>query len=162
MGAMLYLSAFTVIAKWFLRRLSLALSLMSVGAGLGGLICAPASALLISHFGWRMAFVVTGLVTWAVALPLALVVRNSPAEKGLLMDGDEPAPDQTPAGGPDGSSEDPLAHRDFTLGQALLSRPFWLLVGGFFFQGMAQSVVVVHAIPALTDSLTIPHPLPTT
>lgn len=152
MGAMLYLSAFTVIAKWFVRRLSLALSLMSVGAGVGGLICAPASALLISHFGWRMAFVVTGLVTWAVALPLALVIRNSPAEKGLLMDGDEPAPDQPSACGPDGSSGAPLAQTDFTLRQALLSRPFWLLVGGFFFQGMAQSVVVVHAIPALTDA----------
>ena len=152
MGAMLYLSAFTVIAKWFVRRLSLALSLMSVGAGVGGLICAPASALLISHFGWRMAFVVTGLVIWAVALPLALVIRNSPAEKGLLMDGDEPSPDRPSACGPDGPSEDSPAQMDFTLRQALLSRPFWLLVGGFFFQGMAQSVVVVHAIPALTDA----------
>ena len=152
MGAMLYLSAFTVIAKWFVRRLSLALSLMSVGAGVGGLICAPASALLISRFGWRMAFVVTGLVIWAVVLPLALVIRNSPAEKGLLMDGDEPEPDLPPVGGPDDSSEDSLAQKDFTLRQALLSGPFWLLVGGFFFQGMAQSVVIVHAVPALTDA----------
>ena len=152
MGAMLYLSAFTVIARWFMRRLSLALSLMSVGAGVGGLICAPASAVLISHFGWRMAFVVTGLVTWAVVLPLALVIRNSPAEKGLQMDGDEPTPDEQLAGSPNGSSEASVAPTDFTLRQALVSGPFWLLVGGFFFQGLAQSVVIVHAVPALTDA----------
>ena len=152
MGAMLYLSAFTVIAKWFMRRLSLALSLLSVGAGLGGLICAPASAMLISHFGWRMAFVLTGLLIWAVVLPLALVIRNSPAEKGLQTDGDQPTPEEQPAGCPDGSPQVSVATTDFTLRQALVSRPFWLLVGGFFFQGLAQSAVIVHAVPALTDA----------
>ena len=152
MGAMLYLSTFTVIAKWFMRRLSLSLSLMSVGAGLGGLICAPASALLISRLGWRMAFVVTGLVIWAVVLPLTLVIRNSPEEKGLQMDGDEPKPAELPSGGHGDFSQGTTAPTDFTLRQALASSPFWLLVGGFFFQGLAQSAVIVHAVPALTDA----------
>ena len=152
MGATLYLPGFTVIAKWFSRRLSLAISLMSVGAGVGGLVCAPASALLISRFGWRMAFVVLGLIFWAVVLPLALVVRNTPAENGLLMDGEEPAPAKLPTVGPEVSFQALASGTDFTLKQALLSLPFWLLVGGFFFQNLAQSVVIVHAVPALTDA----------
>jgi MFS family permease len=152
MGAMLYLSTFTVISKWFMRRLSLSFSLMSVGAGLGGFICAPASALLIRHFGWRMAFVVTGLVIWAVVLPLTLVIRNSPSEKGLQIDGDEPKPADQPLEGPRNFSTGTIAQTDYTLRQALVSRPFWLLVGGFFFQGLAQSSVIVHAVPALTDA----------
>jgi MFS family permease len=152
MGAMLYMPAFTVITKWFSRRLSLALSLMSVGAGLGGLVCAPASAELITWFGWRIAFVVTGLVTWAVVLPLILVIRNSPEETGLTIDGEKLVPDQQPAVLPEGSCELPDQPADFTLRQAFYSAPFWLLVGGFFFQGMAHSVVIVHAVPALTDA----------
>lgn len=150
MGAMLYLSAFTVIARWFVRRLSLALSFLAVGAGLGGLICAPASAWLIEGFGWRMAFVITGLVTWAVVLPLALVVRNSPEEKGLLPDGDPPQGREKPFPTVPPKMEIP-EKTDATLKEALLSRVFWLLVGAFFFQGLAHSVVIVHAVPALTD-----------
>jgi MFS family permease len=151
MGAMLYLSAFTIIAKWFVRRLSLALSLLAVGAGVGGLICAPASAVLINLFGWRMAFVITGLVIWVVVLPLTLVIRNSPTEKGLQTDGDDPKSEKMGGGGsidlPEAS-----ASSDFTLRQALASKPFWLLVAAFFFQNLAQSVVIVHAVPALTDA----------
>ena len=135
-----------------MRRLSLSLSLMSVRAGLGSLVCAPASAVLISHFGWRMAFVLTGLLIWAVVLPLTLMIRNSPAEKGLQMDGDEPTPYKQTADCPEGSSEASVTPMDFTLRQALVSRPFWLLVGGFFFQGLTQSAVIVHAVPALTDA----------
>jgi MFS family permease len=151
MGAMLYLPSFTIIAKWFVRRLSLALSLLAVGAGLGGLICAPASAGLIELFGWRMAYVITGLVIWVVVLPLTLVIRNSPAEKGLQTDGDEPKPEKM-ADGESVELTEAAPAPDFTLRQALASGPFWLLVGGFFFQNLAQSVVIVHAVPALTDA----------
>jgi MFS family permease len=153
MGAMLYMSAFTIIAKWFARRLSLALSLLAVGAGLGGLVCAPASAALINRFGWRAAFVVTGLAIWVVVLPLTLVIRNSPQDKGLRPDGDEAEPADPPAAGLGASPEAGAAGpADYTLRQALASTTFWLLVGAFFFQGLAHSVVIVHAVPALTDA----------
>ena len=156
MSAMLYLPAWTVIAKWFKRRLSMAMALLAVGAGFGGLICAPASAFLIERFGWRSAFVVLGVVIWVVAIPLALVVRNSPAEMGLAPDGD-PLPDQerqetgsgsAPKGGAPGSS----APGDYTLKQALKSPVFWTLALAFFFFGMAHSTVTVHTVPALTDA----------
>ena len=90
MSSMLYLPAWTVIAKWFRRRLSLAMAVLAVGAGVGGFVCAPASAFLIAHFGWRSAFVVLGAAIWIVAIPLAFVVRNSPEEMGLRPEGDAP------------------------------------------------------------------------
>jgi len=156
MSAMLYLPAWTVIAKWFRRRLSLAMALLAVGAGFGGLICAPASAYLISHYGWRWAFVVLGVVIWVVAIPLAMVVRNSPEEMGLRPDGDAPLDEMSQES--DGTSEseqgDPGASTpvDFTLGQALRSSAFWMLALAFFFFGMAHSTVTVHMVPALTDA----------
>jgi sugar phosphate permease len=156
MSAMLYLPAWTVIAKWFRRRLSLAMALLAVGAGLGGLVCAPASAFLIANFGWRSAFVILGVVIWIVAIPLALLVRNSPEEMGLLPDGDAPideAPEQLgrtthlEPGEPD-----LLAPVEYTLRQALRSSAFWMLALAFFFFGMAHSTVTVHTVPALTDA----------
>ena len=110
---MLYLPAWTVIAKWFKRRLSLAMAVLAVGAGIGGLICAPASAYLIAHYGWRSAFVVLGVVIWVVAIPLALVVRNSPEEMGLRPDGD-PLPEPKPQAerAPSGSEQEGSGARD--------------------------------------------------
>jgi MFS family permease len=156
MSAMLYLPAWTVISKWFRRRLSLALALLSVGAGFGGFICAPAAAILITHFGWRSAFVVLGVAIWLVAIPLALVVKDSPEEMGLRPDGDTrggagrgsiaPASELGEAPPITSSSE------DYTLKQAFMSSTFWFLALSFFFQGMAHSTVTVHTVPALTDA----------
>jgi MFS family permease len=156
MSAMLYLPAWTVIAHWFKRRLSLAMALLAVGAGLGGLICAPSAAVLISHFGWRSAFVILGAVIWIVALPLAFVVRNNPREMGLWPDGDTPADesprevDSTSASTEEAPEASPPA--DYTLKQALRSSPFWTLALSFFFFGIAHSTITVHTVPALTDA----------
>jgi MFS family permease len=156
LSAMLYLPAWTVIAKWFKRRLSLAMALLAVGAGFGGLICAPASAFLIEHYGWRSAFVVLGVVIWIVVLPLSLVVRNSPAEMGLAPDGD-PLPEEKPResdspSDPARSASDQSTPGDYTLKQALRSSVFWIMALAFFFFGMAHSTVTVHTVPALTDA----------
>lgn len=155
MSAMLYLPAWTVIAKWFNRRLSLALAILSVGAGFGGLICAPLAAMLIARYGWRMAFVVMGVFIWCVAIPLACVIRERPEDMGLRPEGDGPAPTLSPgntitdsaarvAPATDGSD-------DYTLKEALKSSAFWFMALAFFFQGVSHSTVTVHTIPALTD-----------
>jgi MFS family permease len=156
MSAMLYLPAWTVIAKWFNRRLSLAMAVLSVGAGIGGLICAPLAAVLITHFGWRTAFVVMGVFIWCVVIPLAFVVRERPEDMGLLPDGDS-AGKPPPAAGSlwaHAGGMAPIAggNTDYTLKQALNSSAFWFLALAFFFQGMAHSTVTVHTVPALTDA----------
>jgi MFS family permease len=150
MSAMLYLPAFTVIAKWFRRRLSRALAVLAVGAGLGGLVCAPAATLVIQHFGWRIAFLGMGILMWLVVIPLAMVVRERPEDMGLRPDGDPP--EGAPGAG--GSEGVPAAGggADYTLKQALASSAFWVIALTFFFSSLSHSVVFVHAIPALTDA----------
>jgi MFS family permease len=150
MSAMLYLPAFTVIAKWFRRRLSRALAVLAVGAGLGGLVCAPAATLVIQHFGWRTAFLGMGILMWLLVIPLAMVVRERPEDMGLRPDGDPP--EAPPGAG--GSEGVPAAggDADDTLKQALASSAFWVIALTFFFSSLSHSVVFVHAIPALTDA----------
>ncbi|MBW2102635.1 MAG: MFS transporter [Deltaproteobacteria bacterium] len=156
MSAMLYIPAWTVIAKWFSRRLSLALGVLAVGAGLGGLVCAPAVAWLIIHYGWRAAFVVLGVTVWVVVIPLALVVRDRPEDKGLSPYGlpAAPSPEAQPSGSAPHEKQAPERQGavDFTLRQALSTSAFWLLAAAFFCQGVAHSVVTVHTVPALTDA----------
>ncbi|MBI5896775.1 MAG: MFS transporter, partial [Desulfobacterales bacterium] len=154
MSAMLYLPAWTVIAKWFRRRLSMALAILSVGAGFGGIICAPLAALMISRFGWRSAFVVMGIFIWVVVIPLAFVIKERPEDLGLAPDGDPPLPADLQvvhtADTPSASVTNGAA--DYTLKEALLSSPFWFLSLAFFFQGLAHATVTVHTVPALTDA----------
>jgi sugar phosphate permease len=85
----------TAVANWFNRMRSRALSILTLGAAVGGFICAPTAAFLIARFGWRIAFVALGVTIWLVCLPLSLVIRHKPEEMGLKPDGDPP--DQAPA-----------------------------------------------------------------
>jgi MFS family permease len=152
MSAMLYLPAWTVIAKWFRRRLSLALAILSVGAGFGGIICAPLAALMISRFGWRSAFVVMGIFIWVLVIPLAFVIKERPEDMGLAPDGDPPLPADIQ--GSPAAATPPTANgaTDYTLKEALTSSAFWFLAVAFFLQGLAHSTVTVHTVPALTDA----------
>lgn len=152
MSAMLYVPSFTVIAQWFSKKLSLALALLAVGAGIGGLICAPSVAALISKFGWRVTFLIVGVTIWIVVIPLSFVVRNNPSDMGLAPDG---APiDKTEGMDSDISSENPIELSrplDFTLKQALATSSFWILAGCFFCMNFTHSTIFVHIVPFLTD-----------
>lgn len=157
MSAMLYLPAWTVIAKWFDRRLSMAMAMLSVGAGLGGLICAPLAAIMVTHFGWRTAFVVMGVFIWCLVIPLAFVVRERPEDMGLQPDGGAPLQGAADRRGLLGfvggmASMRVTSGADYTLAEALRSSTFWFIALAFFFQGMAHATVTVHTVPALTDA----------
>jgi MFS family permease len=150
MSAMLYIPAFTLIARWFKRKVSMATSVLAIGAGIGGLICAPISALLIANYGWRISFVLIGITVWVVVIPLTFIIRNSPEEMNLRQDGDPPLPATENANGLY-ESETSVESEDYTLKQALSSSVFWLLALSGLFQGMAHSTIIVHSIPHLTD-----------
>ena len=155
MSFMLYLPAFTVIAKWFTRGLSRALAVLAVGAGLGGLIFAPLSAILINVAGWRIAFLLIGILVWVVVIPLALLIKENPEELGLRRDGDSLPEEPRWKNDLDNPPSPTLpivdSSLDYTLRQAWASSAFWLLAGAFFCQSLAHSVVFVHGVPHLTD-----------
>jgi MFS family permease len=154
MSAMLYIPAFTVIAQWFSRKLSMALALLAVGAGIGGLVCAPSVATLISNLGWRVTFLIIGITIWAVVIPLSFVVKNKPAEMGLAPDGD-PLDENSKVDDNVKESQkevyESAGQADYTIKQALRSSPFWVLALCFFCMSITHATVFVHAVPFLTD-----------
>ncbi|RAV68856.1 MFS transporter, partial [Aerococcus mictus] len=79
----------TLVARWFARRRSLALSVASTGLSLGGILLTPLSARLIAHLGFAGAAPWFALVFMLGIVPIAwLAIRPSPYAIGLGMDGD--------------------------------------------------------------------------
>ncbi|MFH1484968.1 MAG: MFS transporter [Chloroflexota bacterium] len=145
-------SAQIAVANWFARRRGRALGLLASARGIGGSIMAPGLAWLVVHMGWRGSLIVLGLCMFAFCLPLAMLVRRRPEDHGLLPDGDEPdALHAVVAKEPGLKDKAPTEEADFTVGEALRSRAWWLLVIGFTLRAFGAGAIVVHQVPLLTD-----------
>jgi MFS family permease len=78
----------TVVARWFSVRRALAFSIASTGLSFGGIVVAPAAALLIEHLGLAGAAPWMGLALCVGTLPVTLfVLRSRPSDMGLEPDG---------------------------------------------------------------------------
>ncbi len=77
-----------MVAPWFERRRSAALSHALNGASVGGVAMTPLWTLLIGAFGFPIAAALLSAVMLATIWPLAgLYLRSTPAERGLNPDG---------------------------------------------------------------------------
>ena len=133
--------------NWFRRRRGLAMSLVSMGNGLGG-ASAPLVGLLIFAVGWRDACTVLGFAILGVVIPLSWFMRRAPEDMGLLPDGDAPDTDadadsiasaSRPAAGAGGRRRMQFGANDFTAKEAMRTASYWLLVLATAFRN------VVHA-----------------
>ena len=70
------------VQRWFSGRprAGLALSIVAAGVGIGALIFAPLINYLISSYGWRNAFLITGTLFFILIVAASPFVRRSPAE----------------------------------------------------------------------------------
>src|SRR5438445_523206 len=74
----------TLIARWFTQRRGSMLGLAFSGMGAGVLVMGPLAQWLITGYGWRAAYVVLGVGTLVVLVPLIwLGVREAPVAAAL-------------------------------------------------------------------------------
>jgi len=128
----------TLIARWFDRRRGVALSVLGSGFSLGGFVVVPVMQVIIARFGWEGSFIFSGIVTVGLFVPLGLfLVKDSPADAGLHVEGAAVKEDDAPPPPPTGA----------TLGQALRTPLFWVLAFALmlFFYGMFGWLI--HQIP---------------
>jgi sugar phosphate permease len=132
------------VSRWFVKKRAVALSLGSVGYALGGFILTPLLAISVVEFGWRPTAIATGIFIAVVVLPLALVLKGSPEEKGLQPDG-APAtplrPGESRSRGSIIASSD-----DFTFKEALRTPAFWCLSISYGFRGMVWNAIMIHIV----------------
>ena len=144
------------VAKWFIRKRSLAFSILMTGNGVGGAIFVPLIAWLIVQFDWRVAAIAVGVATLAIPLPVSLLVRSTPEDMGLRPDGEPPRPGGQAPDPESRLTETPADDADpedvsFTVREAMRTRTFWIYVAAMTLRACILSAIVVHQIPHLTD-----------
>ncbi len=143
------------ITNWFVRKRGLALSIRHMFIGLAATVIIPLIAWLVSTQGWRVTCVIAGLVMWIVGMPLAwfFVKQRRPEYYGLLPDGvtteDTVEINQVIDRGVKYATE--VEEIEFTLRQAMRTRAYWLLVVAYASFAIIPPVLVIHAMPFVTD-----------
>lgn len=151
-GSMAGAFATTVSGRWFAARQGLVTGVLTAASAAGNLVFMPLLAWLVEQHGWRTAVVLVSLCATAVAVPVLLLMRERPADLGLLPYG---ATEQPPAPVLGGSA---LARSLRVLREAARRKAFWLLAGSFAICGATTAGLVgTHFIPAAHD-----HGMPVT
>lgn len=123
-GAFLVIPS-TLVALWFIRLRGRAMTVLVWGGlAASAAIFPPFAQLLISSFGWRIAWVWLAVAAWILIIPpAAIFVRRTPESVGLKPDG---------ADIPSSLSKISAKWNDpelsWTLGEAMHTRSFWLLL----------------------------------
>src|SRR5260370_29209266 len=105
-----------------------------MGGGLGQLAAPLYANALVSHYGWREAYALIGLLIFLVTVPNALfLLRDRPGgEVAKRAKSTESAPGSTRR-------------------EAIAQPVFWRLSLSFFLITVAASGCIVHLVPLLTD-----------
>ncbi|MFJ6214276.1 MFS transporter [Streptomyces sp. NPDC092296] len=151
-GSMAGAFATTVSGRWFSARQGLVTGVLTAGGAAGNLVFLPLLAWLVEQHGWRSAAVVVSLCATVVAVPVLLLMREHPADVGLLPYGAQTAPP------PPADSGAALTRALRVLAVAVRTRPFWLLATTFAICGATTAGLVgTHFVPAAHD-----HGMPAT
>ena len=125
-------ASIAAINNWFRRRRGLAMSLVSMGHGLGGAI-APVAGWMVLTYGWEIAVRISGVGIILLVVPLSFMVKRSPESMGLLPDGDLPPEESEQAEErgrerSQGRKQWALPENDFTAREAMRTPSYWMLV----------------------------------
>jgi len=142
-GALGFVGHNALISFWFVRQRATAIGIASMGQGLGALVMVPATQMLISSIGWRWTYIVTGSLLLFLLVPAnAFFQRRAPQDVGQFPDGEEaPAPLQVAR-----QAASRQAQRDWALGEAARSLPFWYITIGHLALGTALFLINTHVI----------------
>ena len=120
LGLVAYMPAQALAVRWFDRRRALATSIIGASVWMGQLFMLPLVQLIITRLGWGDAFLYSGMLVVAAYIVAFIFVRDHPKDH----ERDAPA-----APGMEPSTE-PVVLSGLTIGQAIRTPLFWILVLG--------------------------------
>ncbi|WP_091737524.1 MFS transporter [Phenylobacterium immobile] len=115
----------------FSRGRGLALGLTLLGSATAGVVGAPAVQMVIVDHGWRAGYMAVAGFAVLAAFPVVALLLGRGATRT--------------------SADNPTARAGMTLPEALRTPTFWMIGGAILLLITAQSGVIVHLVPLLTD-----------
>jgi MFS family permease len=129
-NAMVTSPLFANVGFWFTHKPGLALGITASGGAVGQAVVPYLCALSLEQYGWQTTYMLSAACYLALALPVALLIRESPSrEQARLQMVDE-------------VRTFPLSEREVIM---------WISVA-IIFCCTCMSVPIVHLVPLLTDS----------
>jgi MFS family permease len=136
------------LARWFVRRRSLALSVMYSAGAIGGFAAAPLLSRLIQATGnWRAGWWTIAALSAAAAGIALILVRERPEDVGQVADGfgpaaGQPALDTRPAF---------MTRREWTFAEAVRHPAYWILLGSLIGGSGGYTLFLAHGVVHLQD-----------
>ncbi len=78
-----------IVSRWFVRNRGTAVGMTVAGTSLGNAALPQLNVWLIAEFGWRTAFIYTSMIPLALIPIVLFVLKEKPADKGLVALGAE-------------------------------------------------------------------------
>jgi MFS family permease len=145
MAAILYEPTFVIVANWFERLRSRALTLLTVVAGLASVIYVPLAGWLVSTYDWRTALLIMAALLAVITIPIhAFMLRRRPEDIGLTPDGEPPSHQVE-------STTRSTVGTALTLRDAVGDQRFWWTSIAFVLANFTMLAIFVHLIPYLTQ-----------
>jgi len=122
-----------LISRLFVARRGMAMSMLQSANGFGRAISVPIAQLMVSDVGWRTAYLLQAGVMAALILPLAALFRGaelSPIAK---------------------ANADNSTQRDWSVGEAIRTRHFWLLFCVYGLTSIGTFLVSLHQLAFAVD-----------
>ncbi|HUB14411.1 MAG TPA: MFS transporter [Acetobacteraceae bacterium] len=116
-----------VLSRRFVRRRGMAVAIVQSANGFARAFSAPLSQALITNLGWRDAYLAQGGFMAVAFLPLAMLFRRQEAPRPAV---DAPR----------------VAEQGWTLGEAMRTPHFWLLLLVYVFTGLGSFLVALHQL----------------
>ena len=135
---------FSTVARWFTRRRNLMTGIIFAGGSLGALILTPVANWLISTTGWRNSFVVLGAVALVIIVLCAQFLKGHPGKIGQIPYDAVTKPEEQ-------EHKPNLNVGEFTLKEAIYTRPFWIVIIMAFCNSFCLGTIMVHIVPHATD-----------
>jgi MFS family permease len=147
-------SAMVMINNWFVKKRGRALGILSTNGPLGVLVLSPLSQFLIMSWGWRQTMFFWSGISAIMLLPVILILRNKPSDRGLAADGGSSPTDardismKQHSGGIAAQSPTDAGY-DF--GRVVKIPAFWQLTLTQFFCGISCGLLGTHLVIFATD-----------
>jgi MFS family permease len=129
------------VQRWFIEKRGLALGINMSGIGIGTLAVGLLLGYLIPAYGWRVAFLVEGILFFIILVISAIFIVGNPDQKGLAPYGK----------GENKTNPAAALEREWSLSEVLLNRSFWAIYGIHFFASVSLLIVMVHIVPHAED-----------